>query len=237
MAIGDGSKRRRSMATEEPEEGGSESTGESKRGGWFSQGRDAARGHVQRSNAEREAQKGRFALDFWMKDGEEALIRFREDEPVTYYEHSITVNGKRRPFTCPGEDVCPACKKGIKRRWRAAYNVIDYRTWKDKKGVEHSHDVKVYKCGKMVFEDLDKIDRRYGLTSRDLTICRTGAGLDTKYTWFHEDPADLSREDRNKDLYDLLEVLAPLEVSKLSQLVGGDSPDTDFKFEQDDNND
>lgn len=54
-------------------------------------------------------------------DGEEIIIKFlEEDSFAPHYVHWIN----KRPYTCPGETVCPACARGDKVKPQNLMNVV-----------------------------------------------------------------------------------------------------------------
>jgi hypothetical protein len=205
---------------------------------WFTSGADQARDHVKREKARRNAQASSRFPRFFLKDGEEASVRFVTDEPVGYEEHAEQVNGRWEYYTCSGDEDCLGCKRGVRKSWRAAYKIIDRRTWTDRKGNSHSNEIKVLKVGIRAFPMVDKIQKRVGLRTRDVSIERTGQGIDTTYTFMAEEKSSLSRQDRiaiKKDQIDLMTALAPPDPAELASLLGekadGGSDGYDFDDE------
>lgn len=54
-------------------------------------------------------------------DGEEVIIKFLEEDPfAAYFVHWIN----KRSYTCPGQDICPACARGDKAKANNLLNVV-----------------------------------------------------------------------------------------------------------------
>jgi hypothetical protein len=220
MAMG-GMKKRRSVATEGGGDGGGAK-------GWFERGRDKARRRIKRDAARQKQMFQQNSVRYlWIKDGEEATVRFLDVEPVTFFEHSLRVGGRFEEKTCSGEDDCLACKRGIPRRWKAAYNVIDRREFKGKDGTVYVDTVKIYKVGKQVFEQIDRVDRKYDLEDCEISIERSGGGLDTTYQLLPEPSSELSQEDKLKDKIDLVKALQPPTQKQLEVWLGAADDDED----------
>lgn len=64
---------------------------------------------------------------FKVEDDEPILIKFLQDTPFdTYYQHWVQRGkGKKRSWTCPGEDDCPLCFIKHPVRFLALFNVVE----------------------------------------------------------------------------------------------------------------
>ena len=123
---------------------------------------------------------------FFLKDGEEDIpVRFLTEEPVLFYEHNIKhPDGKFSTETCTGED-CVQCANGVKSTYRGAWLVVDGRKfkYKDKEGKEQEgkDQIRLYVRGSTDIAKLDRISRKFGLTSRPYFATKTGTGTSTSY--------------------------------------------------------
>ena len=136
--------------------------------------------------------------DFYLKDGESAIIQFLQDEPYCYDAHSVRDKGGRFtvvPCQLNVQRRCVLCAQGVKQTWRAAFKVLDYRgTWNKEKG-KFNHDKpveKIWKVGATIANQLKAIRDRRGkeLTEMVLEVTRSGASTDTSYNFepaFDED--------------------------------------------------
>ena len=177
---------------------------------------------------EKKESKGGGGNFFSLKDGDEADVRFLDEEPVCIYEHFVRVGSSAMWFTCldgTGEE-CPACEKGIAKRFSGSFSVIDRRDDK----------VKLYKAGIRVLKVLDKINTKKGLTRRDVSISRTGGGTDTQYNFMPGDKAPMEGKDKKKEKLDLEMILKPrgrkkmLEFMESSKTEDDDDDEDDVKF-------
>lgn len=156
--------------------------------------------------ARRSAGSGPSALWFRLADGEEAIVRFLEqDDDIAWcYMHDVPQEGRNfgRDVTCCNQDSdstpCPGCEQELPRKFKGFINLI----WenapvfkRDKEGklvkdndkqpiiVGHKPQVAVWGSGIRVFEDLDEVNTDYrGLRSRRFRIKRKGERLNTKYS-------------------------------------------------------
>lgn len=151
------------------------------------------------------------ALYFRLKGGDEAIVRFLEqDEDISWcMMHEVPVEnrnwGKNVPCLDQDKDgtPCPGCERDMDRRFKGFINLIWYdapvfkrddqkKIVKDRLGdpvvVSHKPQVAVWNSGIRLFEELDEINTNYkGLMSRPFKVKRKGEGLDTKY---HISPAE-----------------------------------------------
>jgi hypothetical protein len=150
------------------------------------------------------------ALYFSLGDGEEAVVRFLEqDDDIAWcWVHEVPVEGRNwgRDVPCldqeDEDEACPGCERELKRKVKGFINLIWFDApvyKKDKEGklvkvdgeklVSHKDDqVALWTSGVRLFEELDDTNETYkGLSSRRFKIKRKGTGLNTKYTIKPED--------------------------------------------------
>lgn len=153
--------------------------------GMFQRGYDASRAEKERQDKVRENMGKKLFRFFIKEDGEEADLRFLNEEPVNFKEHSIRVGERFENYTCTGDD-CPFCADGDRPTYKGAYIVIDRRPFEytDKNGKKQKgkNQPRLFVMGMKVVSQLDRIHERYGLSKRDVTIIRLGKGTQTTYT-------------------------------------------------------
>jgi hypothetical protein len=193
---------------------------------------------VRKASAEVEARRGSGgpgALWFRLKDGDEAIVRFLEQDDDIFwcFMHEVPIENRSfgRDVPCCDQDKdgtpCPGCEQDLPRKFKGFINVIwddapvfkrddDGRLAKDKDGntiiTGHKPQVAVWGSGIRLFEELDETNANYrGLRSRRFRIKRKGSGLSTKYSIAPEDVDSGSQKmtDKEKklesDKYDLRE--------------------------------
>jgi hypothetical protein len=170
--------------------------------GLFSTGYNAVEAEKKRQEENR-AKMGNSIWRFFIKDdGDEAEVRFLNELPVTFYEHTVknVVNGKERydSVICTNEG-CDLCDSGDKPTFKGAYLVYDKRPvdYKDKDGKEKHLDgqIRLYVQGTRVLSQLKRYSEKYGLTNRPYTIVRIGKGTSTTYSFEYGDKEPLSEEE------------------------------------------
>lgn len=156
--------------------------------GLFKRGYEAAREEKQRQDERREQMGKRLFRFFLGKGGDEARVRFLTEEPVNFNEHTVkTIKGGKERYDsilcC--EEGCPYCEDGDRPSFKGAFLVYDYTPYevKDDKGKKKTINgsVKLYVAGTRVLSQLDRLSSKYGLTSRDYDISRSGKGTQTSY--------------------------------------------------------
>ena len=155
----------------------------------------------QRREKEKEKRKGR-VWRFFLQDGEEDVpIRFLTEEPILFYEHTIkTPDGKYDNVTCMGDD-CEYCERGNRPSYKGAWLVVDGREIE----VEEKKDgkptgktkiikdrVKLYVRGSTDIAKLDRLSRKWGLTTRPWFANKTGSGTSTSYELDSGEPSELT---------------------------------------------
>ncbi len=129
--------------------------------------------------------------DFWLADGESAVIQFLQPEPYCYDAHSIKdKKGKFMTVPCglTTSRHCTLCSEGVKTTWKAAFMVLDFRgTWDtDKKRFKHDVQVpKIWKVGTTIAQQLkQQVDKRgKDLDELVFEVTRSGAGKDATYNF------------------------------------------------------
>jgi hypothetical protein len=163
-------------------------------------GFDAHKEEAERRKKEAESRQGKL-WRYFLKDGEEDVpLRFLTEEPILFYEHNIkTPDGKYATITCTGDD-CEECEKG-KPSYKGAWLVVDGRSVtvdekKDGKPTgkkkELTDQVRLYVRGSTDIAKLDRLSRKFGLTSRPWFATKTGSGTSTSYELDRGEPAELS---------------------------------------------
>lgn len=129
--------------------------------------------------------------DFYVKDGQEALMRFLTDEPVSFMAHNIKVGKAPRTFICTGDAECQGCKqadsfdptKPNKPVVRAAYLVLDGTvTEKDEmqdgkptgKKVQYTDQIKIMVRGTNDIAAIERCKEKYGLLGRAYYVSKNG---------------------------------------------------------------
>lgn len=129
--------------------------------------------------------------DFWLKDGESAIIQFLQDEPYCYDAHQVKdKNGNWNTVPCQlnTQRHCVLCSEGVKQTWRAAFMILDYRgNWdKDKKKFKKDEPVvKIWRVGSTIAQQLKQLvdKKNKDLTELVLEVTRSGSGKDSSYNF------------------------------------------------------
>jgi hypothetical protein len=175
--------------------------------GLFARGYENVREEQQRQDANKELRGKQLWRFYLSKDGEEADIRFLTEEPITFYEHAVKTfqGGKERyeNHICTQVD-CPYCDNGDRPSFKGAYLVIDKRSFsytnKDGKEVKGNQQVRLFVQGTRVLSQLDRLSARYGLTSRDYIMTRSGKGTSTAYMFDRSDDVSKMTEAEIKNV-------------------------------------
>ena len=156
--------------------------------GFFNRGMEAAN---KLAEEHKSSFSGNGIYDFYVKDGQEALMRFLTDEPVSFMAHSIKVGKAPRTFLCTGDDDCQGCKqvdsfdasKPNKPVFRAAYLVLDGTVVeKDEmengqptgKKIQYTDQIKVLVRGTSDLATIARCKEKYGLLSRAYYVSKNG---------------------------------------------------------------
>jgi len=156
-------------------------------------------------------------------DASGVRMRFLDEQPITFRQHSFQIVGKYPKFTCIG-DECPMCQTmDDNPRFVGAFSVYDYRDGK----------VKAYVQGVRVMKTLDRLHMMEGgLTGHDFVVMRQGTGTDTTYNFIPCPPTDFPAGAKNPDgslkKINLIQEYKPLSKEALTseayKLSGGTVP-------------
>ena len=207
---------------------------------------------------ERRAKAGNSLWRFFLKDEEEDVpLRFLTEEPITFYEHSIQNNGKWENVTCIG-DGCPHCESGSKSSYKGAWLVVDGREFEytDKNGKKQTgqDQIRLYVRGSTDIGKLDRLSRKWGLTSRPWFANKTGSGTSTSYELDRGDEEELTEKEleiilaklpekyrKHADASDEETLYDIVEDCLFGDVIEGDSPnsrdDDDDEDEDEDDED
>lgn len=208
---------------------------------------------VRQTSKDLEARRGGSGLNalwFRLAEGEEAVVRFLEQDDDIFWcmMHEVPVDGRSfgRDVVCCNQDndgtPCPGCEQGLPRRFKGFINVIwedapvfkrdaDGKMVKDKDNnpiiTGHKSQVAVWGSGIRVFEELDETNSSYrGLRSRKFKIKRRGSGLSTKYSIKPENidggPESFSSGEKEleKSKYDLNQFTKALTYDEFKKELG-----------------
>jgi hypothetical protein len=134
------------------------------------------------SKAKETAKKSSFNSEDQLKvEDDPVLIKFLEDQPFeSYYQHWVQRGkGKKRSWTCPGEDDCVLCDLGHAVRCLTLFNVIEIADGK--------HTPKFWVCGKNAGDQVEEmaLSKRYSPINDDdlyFEVVRKEADFGYKYT-------------------------------------------------------
>lgn len=164
--------------------------------------------------------------DFWLAEGETAIIQVLTDEPYCVDGHNIKTDAGKWGFeVCQllEQRHCVMCRAGLKKTWKAAFKVLDYRgTWdKDKKKFKNDKQVeKLWPVGSTLAEQLKAIVDKRGraLSSMVLEVSCSGSGKAKTYnfeTAFDKDDKKLIPIEWEEEYPSLEELVTPKTDEKL----------------------
>ena len=157
---------------------------------------------VENMKQEQQASKGNGIYDFYVKDKEDALMRFLTDEPIAFKAHTIKVGKAPRVFVCTEDADCLGCKqpdsfdmsKPNKASVKAAFLVLDGREGeRDEKidgqptgkKVKYTDQIKVMVRGVTDVANIQMQKQKYGLLNRTFTCSKRG--IKNPYTFDRND--------------------------------------------------
>lgn len=175
----------------------------------FKRGFEAAREEQDRQEKRRANFGKRISRFMLTKDDGEAKVHFLMEEPVTFMEHTLKFNqgGKEvyENHLCTNDSDCPYCKAGNRPSFKGAMLVVDLRHFsyvnKQGKKIEGDKQLRLYVAGTKILGQLDRLANRYGLSSRDYFITRSGSGTSTSYMF---DRTDDTYKFTDSEIEDLL---------------------------------
>lgn len=168
------------------------------KGGFFQKGFDS----VENMKQEQQASANSGIYDFYVKDGEDALVRFLTDEPIAFKAHTIKVGKAPRVFLCTEDDNCLGCRqpdsfnvnKPNKASVKAAFLVLDGREFEADekvngqptgKKVKYTDQVRVMVRGVTDVANIQMQKQKYGLLNRTFTCSKRG--MKNPYTFDRND--------------------------------------------------
>jgi hypothetical protein len=182
------------------------------------------------------------------KDPEDIPVRFLTEEPICFYEHTISEGGKFTNVPCIG-DGCPHCEEK-KPTYVAGWLVVDGREIevdeKDSNGNKTGKKkvikdrIKLLVRGMTTAGQLDRLSRKYGLLDKMWYVTRTGTGTDTVWNFDRGDTdeltdkqmkalfAQLPEELRDLDPYDIVEG----QIKMAMELASGESDSSENEEEE-----
>jgi len=175
-----------------------------------------------RKDAIYEQKKGKlFRFFLTDKDEDDVEIRFLNDEPILFYEHSVNEGGKFLNVTCTGDD-CPYCEGGNKAAYKGAFLIVDTREFemdeRDAKGDKTGKKkkvkdrLKILARGTKDLAKLDRINTKYGLKARPYAVTRIGSGNTTSYEFDRMDKDPITSKQIEKFLSTLPEKYKGMDV-------------------------
>ncbi len=205
-------------------------------------------GEVNREKSRQEKNRENMGNRIWNfyapKDGQEAKIRFLNEDPITFYAHTMKEGVRFVDYLCiDGEADCPLCNQGERQSFKSAFLIIDARKteFTDRQGNKKKSDasIRLYITGIQVSSQLMRYADKYGLTNRYYTLARTGAGKASSYAFDPEDKSSITKEEISnllppsmKELYDgSQESIEKIIISQLNMM----RPDTEDSEDEEEN--
>lgn len=158
--------------------------------------------------------------EFWLADGESAVIQFYDDEPFCTEGHTVQQKGKYIFVPCQltKQRHCLLCEESVTPSWKAIFKVADHRgTWdKDKRRFKHDKVVeKVWLMPSALTEQLRTYveKKKKSLSEVVLEITRTGSGTKSTYNidlaWDDDLDRPMKPAKLKSELPELEEIYAP----------------------------
>jgi hypothetical protein len=160
--------------------------------------------------------------DFYLRDGESAIIQILNDEPLCMDGHTVFDDGKNFTFLACQLEIqkhCLMCRDDSPLTWKAGFKVLDFRE-KNKKGDYVYSDKPTEKrwlIGTQLAQQLKAFKDKKGkeLTDMVIEITRTGAGAkDTTYNLavaLYEDDTKIEPIEWEQKFPSIEDICAPLE--------------------------
>lgn len=168
----------------------------------FKRGYGAVQEEKTRIDKARENAGNKLWTFFLSRDGDEAVIRFLNEEPITFDAHVIMEGRNYNTYVCPAKSgaSCRFCDSGDKTVFHGAYLIIDkreveYTNRSTGKKETHKAQLRLYLPKTTVMSQLDRLSSKYGLTKRDYEITRSGVDTKTAYMLVPLDPTKITREE------------------------------------------
>lgn len=203
--------------------------------GLFKRGYESVREEKARQEKARENSSKTLFRFFIKGDGEEAQVRFLTEDPVNFKEHTIPVGNRYENHVCTHDfGECELCNSGDRPSFKSAYLIFDKRGYTNKEGKEIKGSLKLYVQGTRVTSQLERLSQRYGLTTRDYIIERSGSGTSTTYMFDRLDEDELTKQEITAMLPEFLKSKYDGTMSSLYTIVEeqlemmlGETPDSE----------
>jgi len=179
--------------------------------------------------------------EFWLKSGESAVIQFISPEPFCLDGHMVKFDSGNKnwsftPCQLSEQRYCLMCREKIKKTWKAAFKVLDYRgTWdKDKSKFKHDTQIeKLWLVGATTAEQIKTFIDKKGKALTDVVfeVTRSGKGKNTTYNVavaYDEDNDDRPfKPVRFKEQFPKVDKLMKPLTDKKLEAKGFSAPDED----------
>lgn len=144
---------------------------------------------------------GRRAPELWFKDGDEKIIRIRDEGDLgAIWRYQVEVDGRWQAYTKPGDDDTDLFREelGLKPALRYIYEVIDVSGYVDKKsGKKVKNVARFWVVPAKVHEQLEKIRQKRGPLNRfDIEVTCTGERISKGYGFFPEADSSMTGEQK-----------------------------------------
>ncbi len=178
--------------------------------------------------------------EFWLKDGEEKIIRVRHEGPVScLWCYSAQIRGKWRRFTVPPEGEVDLFRDelALQPMLRGIYEIIDVKGYVDQQGKKHRNVSRFFNCSNKQTQQLEKLRKKLGPLNRfDIEVSREGSGPKTTYMFLPQPPSPMTPEMKAAPSLkpDFAKFYAPLSESEQRAIVGRSVPRHDNDEVEDD---
>lgn len=223
--------------------------------GFIKKGKAAKRemAKVEAQIAQRDEEMKNRVFRFRLPDEEQTSITFLDGDLdddgllniAMYYEHNMYQNGSYNHwYVCVGEsEPCPICEGGSTPSFVGAFTVIDHTVWKDKKGVVHKDELKLFVAKRHTIKQLQTIaKKRGGLTGCTFDVTRTGpnsASVGSMFDFSEKKTLAALRKKYGQEIgpYNYEEVIQYLTAKELRKLGFGSAPvGSEDEYDEDDDN-
>lgn len=113
---------------------------------------------------------------FWMPKNSEKEIVFVSHEAAQYKAHKVKIGNNWESVTCLKSvgQACPICDlanklQGYYAKEQYAFTILELTPYTDKKGKVHQNTLKLYICGRKVYDSLRRKDMQAAKTGGNLT--------------------------------------------------------------------
>jgi hypothetical protein len=170
--------------------------------------------------------------EFYIKDGEDRRIQFRDDKPAAgIWQYSARFNGRWQRFTMPPNGETDRFKDaGLRPQLRAVYEIIDIDGYTDKAGKKHKNMARFFLVSSRLDKQIRHLSRKLGgLVGRTFSISRIGSGKDTVYQITPEERKQLPDAVRKLPRLskEIVRFYAPPDAKKQRLIIGTLDEDTE----------